>query len=191
MKPIEQREVGATLGRVSLSASLYAGIVGIIFVSLFMLFSYRFMGVFSTIGLAFYLIFMIALIKLFNVTLTMGGIAGLILSVGMSMETDVLVFERFREELRKGKTLPTAARLGFDNAWPSVRDSNAVSVIIGLLLYTAGGTIRGFAVVLILGIIVGLLTTFIGTKTFITIAMRFKALHRYGFYSVKEAEVAS
>jgi preprotein translocase subunit SecD len=190
VKMLSEQSIGATLGRESVSKSLYAGVIGIIFVSLFMLFYYRFLGVFSTIGLAFYLLFMIALVKLFGITLTMGGIAGLILSVGMSMETDVLVFERIREELRKGKNFNTAVDQGFKNAWPSVRDSNAVSLIIAGLLYTAGGTIRGFAVVLALGIIVGLLTTFIGTKTFLTIAMRFKVFKRYSFFAVKESEVA-
>jgi preprotein translocase subunit SecD len=189
VKAIEQREVGATLGRLSLKLSLYAGIIGIIFVSLFMLSYYRFLGIFSTIGLGLYLVLMIAFVKLFNITLTMGGIAGLILSVGMSMETDVLVFERMREELRKGKNFSTALNQGFKNAWPSVRDSNAVSLIIAVLLYSAGGTIRGFAVVLILGIVVGLLTTFIGTKTFLTIAMRFKVSRHYILYAVRESEV--
>lgn len=191
VKMLSEQSVGATLGRESVTKSLYAGVIGIIFVSLFMLFYYRFLGIFSTIGLAFYLIFMVAIVKLFGITLTMGGIAGLILSVGMSMETDVLVFERIREELRKGRNFNTAVDQGFRNAWPSVRDSNAVSLIIAALLYTAGGTIRGFAVVLIIGIIVGLLTTFIGTKTFLTIAMRFKVFKKYPLYAVKESEVTS
>lgn len=186
---IEQRTVGATLGRESISRSIYAGILGIIFVSLFMICYYRFLGVFSTIGLGLYIVFVIALVKLIGITLTMGGVAGLILSVGMSMETDVLVFERIREELRSAKSFVTAVRLGFSRAWPSVRDSNAVSLIIAALLYTAGGTIRGFAVVLALGIVIGLLTTFIGTKTLLTIATRFKVFHKYGLYTVKKEEV--
>jgi preprotein translocase subunit SecD len=188
---IEQRTVGATLGRESVLLSVYAGVLGILFVSLFMIFYYRFLGLFSTLGLGLYMVFMICLIKLFGITLTMGGVAGLILSVGMSMETDVLVFERIREELRNGKTYSTAIRLGFMRAWPSVRDSNAVSLIIAGLLYTAGGTIRGFAVVLALGIIIGLLTTFIGTKTFLTVFGRFKIFYKPWLYSVKKSEIIS
>ncbi|MDD3480992.1 MAG: protein translocase subunit SecD [Patescibacteria group bacterium] len=184
---IEQREVGATLGQESVEKSLYAGAVGIIFVALFMIAFYRFQGVLSTIGLGLYLILMLAIVKLLGITMTMGGIAGLILSVGMTMETDVLVFERIREELRNGKSFESAIRLGFRNAWPSIRDSNAVSAIIAALLYTAGGTIRGFAVVLILGIIVGLATTFIGTKTLMAVAIRFKKVQNRWLFRVEES----
>lgn len=185
VKMIEERNVGATLGRESITRSIYAGVLGMIFVSLFMIIYYRMLGVFSTIGLGLYIVFMIALVKLFGITLTMGGVAGLILSVGMSMETDVLVFERIREELRAGKSFSSAIKLGFKRAWPSVRDSNAVSLIIAALLYTAGGTIRGFAVVLGLGIIVGLVTTFVGTKALLAVAMRFKIFEHYRLYAVK------
>lgn len=191
IKMIEQRTVGATLGMDSVKKSLFAGILGCIFVSLFMLFYYRALGVFSTIGLGLYLIFTLALVKLFGITLTMGGIAGLILSVGMSMETDVLVFERIREELRKGKRFEIAVSQGFKFAWTSIRDSNAVSLIIAALLYTAGGTIRGFAVVLILGIVTGLTTTFLGTRTLISIALRFKKVQNYGLFAVRKDEVLS
>ncbi len=191
VKLIETRSIGATLGRESINLSLYAGVIGVIFVSLFMIFYFRLMGIFSTIGLGLYGVFMLALIKLFGITLTMGGVAGLILSVGMSMETDVLVFERIREELRKGKPFELALRLGFKNAWPSIKDSNMVSLIIGMLLYTAGGTVRGFAVVLILGIVVGLLTTFIGTKNIMNIVVRFKIFKKYPLFAVRESEVAA
>lgn len=190
VKLIEQRTVGATLGQESVRLSLYAGVLGIVFVSLFMLVYYRFLGIFSTIGLGLYLIFMAALVKLFGVTVTMGGIAGLILSVGMSMETDVLVFERIREELREGKSFQTSIILGFNRAWPSIRDSNAVSLIIAGLLYTAGGTIRGFAVVLVLGILVGLLTTFLGTRTLLMIAVRFRKLQNHILFAVEKIKEA-
>jgi len=190
VKLIEQRTVGATLGIDSIKKSIYAGILGIIFVSLFMLVYYRGFGIFSTTGLGLYMLFMIALVKLFGITLTMGGVAGLILSVGMSMETDVLVFERIREELREGKSFQTSIILGFNRAWPSIRDSNTVSLIIAGLLYTAGGTIRGFAVVLALGIAVGLLTTFLGTRTLLDIAIRFKFFRKYGFFAVEKQKEA-
>lgn len=190
IEPIEQREVGATLGRESVERSLFAGAVGIIFVALFMLVYYRFQGLLSTIGLGIYLSFMLVLIKLFGITMTMGGIAGLILSIGMTMETDVLVFERIREELRNGHDFYFAVTNGFKNAWPSIRDSSAVSTIIAALLYTAGGTIRGFAVVLILGIIIGLATTFIGTKTFMQVAIRFNFIQKYSFFTVKKGEIS-
>lgn len=187
---IEQREVGATLGQESIEKSLYAGFIGIIFVSLFMIYYHRFQGILSTIGLALYLLLMLSLFKLLGVTITMGGIAGLILSIGMTIETDVLVFERIREELRNGKSYEKAVRLGFRNAWPSIRDSNVVSAIIAALLYSAGGTIRGFAVVLVLGIIAGLATTFIGTKILMTAAIRYKVFHKPWFFRLTKEEVA-
>lgn len=186
VKMIEQRNIGATLGQDSVKKSIYAGIIGIIVVSAFMICYYRFLGILSTIGLGFYIVFTLALVKLFGITLTMGGIAGLILSVGMSMETDVLVFERIREELRSQKTFATAVTLGFKRAWSSIRDSNAVSLIIAALLYTAGGTIRGFAVVLVLGIIVGLATTFWGTQTLVKVFIRYKIFRKNWLFDVEK-----
>jgi len=187
IKMVEQRSVGATLGQESVKMSIYAGILGILVVSVFMIIYYRFLGVISTIGLVLYIVFMIALVKLFGITMTMGGIAGLILSVGMSMETDVLVFERIREELRLGKTFETSVTLGFKRAWSSIRDSNVVSLIIAALLYTAGGTIRGFAVVLALGISVGLATTFGGTQTIIQGLIRYKIFRKHTWFAVEKS----
>lgn len=183
---IEQREVGATLGQESIEKSIVAGIIGIIVVSLFMIYYYRLQGVISTFGLFLDLAITFALLKLIGATLTMGGIAGLILGVGSSMETDVLVAERIREELRKGKTFESAVRLGFNNAWPSIKDSNMVSAIIAFLLYFAGGTIRGFAIVLLLGIMTGIFTTFLGTKTFTQIVIRFKPLRSRWLFAVEK-----
>jgi preprotein translocase subunit SecD len=183
---IEQRTIGATLGQESINKSIVAGIIGIIAVCIYMLVYYRFLGIFSTVGLGLYLIFMIALFKLFGVTLTMGGIAGLILSIGMSMETDVLVFERIREELRNGHAFISSVKLGFIRAWPSIRDSNAVSLIICAILYTAGGMIRGFAIVLALGIVVGLVTTFLGTRTLIDLTARRKFIKNNWLFRVEK-----
>lgn len=182
----EQRTVEATLGQDSIHKSVIAGILGILVVSLFMIIYYRVLGIFSTIGLALYLVFTIALFKLFAVTLTMGGVAALILSIGMSMETDVLVFERIREELRNGRMFAHAATLGFSRAWTSIRDSNAVSLIICALLIWAGGTIRGFAIVLALGIVVGLTTTFLGTRTLINLIAKRKFVSKSWLFNVKE-----
>ncbi len=182
----EQRTVEATLGQASVKLSVVAGIIGIILVSLFMIVYYRLLGVFSTIGLGLYLLFSLALFKVFGITLTMGGIAGLILSVGMSMETDVLVFERIREEMRNGRNFDHAFILGFSRAWSSIRDSNIVSLIIcGLLLY-AGGSVRGFAIVLALGIVVGLLTTFLGTRALIELVSRHKFVQNNRLFNVED-----
>lgn len=185
---VEQRTVEATLGQDSIHRSIIAGIIGILVVSLFMVLYYRILGVFSTIGLALYLVFTIALFKLFGVTLTMGGVAALILSIGMSMETDVLVFERIREEMRNGRDFAHAASLGFSRAWTSIRDSNAVSLIICALLIWAGGSVRGFAIVLALGIVVGLTTTFLGTRLLIDIISGRKFAKHAWLYNVEKAE---
>lgn len=184
----EQRTVEATLGQDSIHKSIVAGIIGILVVSVFMIVYYRLLGLFSTIGLALYLVFTIALFKLFAITLTMGGVAGLILSIGMSMETDVLVFERIREELRNGRGFAHAATLGFSRAWTSIRDSNAVSLIICGLLIWAGGSVRGFAIVLALGIVVGLTTTFMGTKTLIDLIANRKFVGKHWLFNVKGEE---
>ncbi len=186
VKIIEQRTVGATLGNDSVKKSLIAGLIGVVIVSIYMLFAYRLLGVFSTIGLALYLLFSIAIFKLFGITLTMGGIAGLILSIGMSMETDVLVFERIREEMRNGRDFAHASYLGFNLAWTSIRDSNAVSLIICALLYLAGGTVRGFAIVLAIGIIVGLTTTFLGTRALIELISNRKFVTNNALFRVEK-----
>jgi preprotein translocase subunit SecD len=189
---LEQEEtVGATLGTDSVEKSIIAGIIGIITVSIFMLVYYRLLGIFSTIGLFFYLLIMYAIFQLIGVTVTMGGIAGLILSIGMSMETDVLVFERIREEMRKGRTFLAASRLGFQKAWPSIRDSNAVSLIIAVILYTDGGTVRGFAIVLAIGIVVGLTTTFLGTRTFLELVARTSLAKHNWLFRVESSEELS
>lgn len=183
---IEQRTVEASLGQDSIHKSIVAGVIGILMVSLFMIVFYRIFGVFSTIGLGLYLVFTIALFKLFSVTLTMGGVAGLILSIGMSMETDVLVFERIREEMRRGRDFAQASILGFKRAWTSIRDANAVSLIICALLIWAGGTVRGFAIVLALGIVVGLATTFLGTRALIDSIVGFKFAKKSWLYNVEK-----
>ncbi len=186
IKVIEQRTVGASLGQESINKSLIAAVLGIIAVSIYMIIYYRFLGIFSTIGLGLYLLFMLAIFKVFGVTLTMAGVAGLILSIGMSMETDVLVFERIREELRNGHAFIAASKLGFKRAWPSVRDSNAVSLIICAILYTAGGMIRGFAITLAIGIVVGLVTTYLGTQTLIDLISKRKFTKRNWLFRVEK-----
>lgn len=167
-----QRTVEATLGAQALSTSVIAGFFGILIVMLYMLVVYRFLGVLASIALIIYAAFFIAMMKLplFLVTdqyvvLTLAGAAGLILSIGMAVDTNVLVFERVKEELRKGKSLKTAVDIGFDKAWPSIRDSNISTIITCVLLFIIGTSIvRGFAVTLGLGVIVSMFTGMIITK---------------------------
>lgn len=186
---IEQRTVGATLGQASIKSSIEAAIIGSVFVIAFILVSYKGLGIFATVGLALDLLLTLAIMKLFNITLTMGGVAGLILTIGMSMETDILVFERIREELRKGRSFESATNFGFKYTWPTIWDSNIVSFIISVILVIwSTGTVKGFAVVSILGIITGVVTTFIGTKTLMFLALKLKPIHSYWFFDIDKKE---
>lgn len=161
-----QRTVEATLGAEALRTSVIAGVAGMIVVMLYMFFVYRLLGLIANAALLIYAVTFIALMKLplFLVTdqyvvLTLAGAAGLILSIGMAVDTNVLVFERIKEELRKGKMLKTAVEIGFDKAWSSIRDSNVSTIITCALLFLIGTSIvRGFAVTLGLGVIISMFT---------------------------------
>ncbi|PLX26870.1 protein translocase subunit SecD, partial [Candidatus Parcubacteria bacterium] len=151
---ISQQSVGATLGAKSLSKSLYAGIVGVILVMIFMLAYYRLPGLFAVIALSFYIALTLAIFKLIGVTLTLAGIAGFILSIGMAVDANVLIFERLKEELRDGKSLKAAVEEGFKRAWVSIRDSNLSTIITCILLIWFGTSfVQGFAITLLLGIL--------------------------------------
>lgn len=161
-----QQTVEATLGADALAASLNAGLVGLAILMVFLLFMYRFLGLLADITLLIYAVIFLAILKLplFLVTnqyvvLTLAGAAGTILSIGMAVDTNVLVFERVKEELRAGRTLKSALDLGFTRAWPSIRDSNIATLITCALLFLIGTSIvRGFAITLGLGVIVSMFT---------------------------------
>lgn len=163
---VGQRTVEPTLGQEALKTSVTAGLVGIIIVMLYMILFYRAFGVIAALALSFYAVIFLAFFKLplFLVTnqymvLTLAGAAGLILSIGMAVDTNVLVFERVKEELRKGKTLKNAIDIGFEKAWPSVRDSNISTLITCALLFMIGTSIvRGFAVTLGIGVLISMFT---------------------------------
>ncbi len=167
-----QRTVEATLGAQALETSVLAGIVGALIVMLYMLLVYRFLGIIANVALTIYAVIFLALLKLplFLVTdqyivLTLAGAAGLILSIGMAVDTNVLVFERVKEELKLGKTLKTAVEIGFEKAWPSIRDSNISTIITCALLFIIGTSIvRGFAVTLGIGVVVSMFTGMIITR---------------------------
>lgn len=167
-----QRTVEPTLGKTAVETSLLAGIVGILVVMLYMLLVYRMLGVFASIGLMIYAIIFSAMFKLplllitdQYIVLTLAGIAGTLLSIGMAVDTNVLVFERIKEELRKGKNLKSAVEIGFEKAWPSIRDSNVSTIITCLLLFMIGTSIvRGFAVTLGLGVVISMFTGMIVSR---------------------------
>jgi len=150
--------VGPTLGAAAISAGVTAGIIGFSIVALFMIAWYRLPGLIAAVALAEYLAFMLSVIKVIPVTLTASGIAGLIISVGMAVDANVLIFERTKEELREGKTPREAVHIGFQRAWPAIRDGHLTMIISGVILFWLGTSIvQGFALVFVLGV----LTSFI------------------------------
>jgi preprotein translocase subunit SecD len=168
----ESRTVGPTLGEESVRKSVTAGAIGLSVVILFMLFYYRLPGFIADLALVTYALFTLALFKLIPVVLTLPGIAGFILSIGMAVDANILIFERLKEELRSGKTLRQAIDLGWQRAWPSIRDSNSSTLITCLILFIFGNTlgasmVKGFAVTLALGVGVSLFTAIIVTRTFL------------------------
>lgn len=157
---VSQQTVGATLGAQSVKASLVAGVVGLLLVVLFMIFNYRLAGLIATAALFGYSVLTLALFKLIPVTITLSGIAGFILSIGMAVDANILIFERMREELKKGKNFTIALEESFRRAWPSVRDSNMATLITCAILYfNTTGLVRGFALTLALGVIVSLFSS--------------------------------
>ena len=146
--------VGPTLGAAAISAGVVAGIIGFAIVALFMIAWYRLPGVIAAVALAEYLAFMLSVIKVIPVTLTASGIAGLIISVGMAVDANVLIFERTKEELREGKGPREAVHIGFSRAWPAIRDGHLTMIISGVILFWLGTSIvQGFALVFVLGVL--------------------------------------
>ncbi len=169
---IETRTVGPTLGQDSINKSLLAGVIGLAAVAFFMIVFYRLPGVLAVFALGVYTVLTFALFKVFGIVLTLAGIAGFILSIGMAVDANVLIFARMKEELRSGRTLRSAIDAGFDHAWPSIRDSNASTMITCLILYVFGGitgtsVVRGFALTLLIGVLVSLFSAITVTRTFL------------------------
>ena len=159
--------VGATLGKGALDASMFAGLVAFIAVGVFLIIWYRIPGLIATIALLVYIVLNLALFKLIPVTLTAAGIAGFILTLGMAVDANILIFERMKEELKRGHTLPDAIKEGFHRAWNSIRDSNLSSIITAIILYYFASTpvIKGFALVFGLGVVVSMFTAITASRT--------------------------
>ena len=165
LSPIEVTTIGPTLGQDSLNQSLIAGAIGIAAVLLFMLVMYRGLGFIADLALIIYIMLDLILMVFANVTLTLPGIAGIILSVGMAVDANVIIFERIKDESRSGKSINAAIDVGFKRAMGTIIDSNVTTLIAGFVRFFMGsGSVQGFAVTLILGIIVSLLTAVIITK---------------------------
>lgn len=168
VKLIEERTVGATLGAEAIHKSLIAGLVGLLVVAIFMLINYQTLGLWAILALAIYLILNIAVYKLFKITLSLSGIAGLILTIGIAVDANILIFSRTREEMAKGSDILQAINDGFKHAWLSIRDSNFSSLITALILFFFGtGQIKGFAITLVIGIIISMFSAIFVTRTFL------------------------
>ncbi len=166
IKLISQQTVGPTLGKISLEESLKAGALGFLAVILFMIIFYRLPGFLASIALIIYLALVLSVFK--PVTLTLAGIAGLILSIGMAVDANILIFARMREELRSGKSLSQSIEEGFNRAWPSIRDGNLTTLIVAAILFGFGTSfIKGFALTLSLGILISMFSAIIITKNFL------------------------
>jgi len=172
IKLISQQTIGASLGNESVQKSLFAGIIGLLAVALFMILYYRLPGIISVIALLIYGVIVLAIFKLIPVTLTLAGIAGFNLSVGMAVDANVLIFERLKEELRGGKLLGQAIDEGFRRAWTSIRDSNISSLITCVILIWFGSSIiKGFAITLAIGILISMFSAITTTRIFLKLIM--------------------
>lgn len=161
-----QSRVGPTLGQTSIEKSIIASLIGLASVALFMLAYYRVLGIFAVVALIIYTLITFALFKLIPVTLTLAGIAGFVLSIGMAVDANILIFERIKEEIRWGKPRREALNSGFKRAWSSIRDSNVSSLITcAILFYFGTGAIRGFALTLALGIFISMFSAITVTRT--------------------------
>lgn len=173
IKLIAQQNVGPTLGAESLAKSLHAGLFGFLFVAIFMILLYRLPGVVSIVSLVLYVALSSAAFKLIPITLTLAGIAGFILSLGIAVDANVLIFERLKEELREGKPLSQALEEAFKRAWPSVRDGHVTVLISCAVLYGfSSSVIRGFALTLAVGTLLSLFTAVVSTRTFLRFLIR-------------------
>lgn len=177
IKIVEQKNIGATLGEDSVRKSVLAGLIGLGIVALFMISLYGFLGVLASLALIIYGLITLAIYKLVPITLTLPGIAGFLLSVGMAVDANILIFERMKEERRAGKPLKVAMELGFGRAWDSIKDANVCTLITSFVLFNPfnwsflnnSGMVRGFALTLALGIAISLFTGIVVTRTFIRV----------------------
>ncbi|WP_338823451.1 Protein translocase subunit SecDF [Moorella humiferrea] len=187
---IERRTVGPTLGADSLAKSKTAIIAGLVLIALFMLVVYRLPGLVADFSLIIYGLIVLGVLWALKATLTLPGIAGLLLSVGMAVDANVIIYERLKEELRNGKTLRAAVDAGFKRAFATIFDSNATTVLAAIVLYFLGsGTVRGFAITLSLGIAASMFTAITLTRFLLHLVIGVPAFQRLWLFGVKENQI--
>lgn len=165
---ISTQTIGPSLGEQATHAGVKAGIIGFLAIALFLIVWYRLPGIIAVVALSMYVVIMLAIFKLVPVTLTAAGIAGFIISIGIAVDANVLIFERIKEELRRGRTIADATKEGFSRAWLSIRDSNTSSIITALILFWFGTSIiKGFALVFLIGVLVSMISAISITQLFL------------------------
>jgi protein-export membrane protein SecD len=166
---LSTQTIGATLGESATAAGVKAAIIGFLLVALFLILWYRLPGLVAVVSLCIFISIILSLFKLLPVTLTAAGIAGFIISIGVAVDANVLIFERVKEELRSGRTIAEAVKLGFSRAWASIRDSNISNIITALILFWFGTSlIKGFALTLGMGVVVSMLSAITITRIFLS-----------------------
>jgi preprotein translocase subunit SecD len=181
---LSQKNITATLGADSIKKSILAGAIGLFTVIFFMIGNYGWLGFIASVGLLLYGLFTLALYKLIPVVLSLPGIAGFLLSVGMAVDSNILIFERYKEEIRSGRTWTVALELAFGRAWDSIKDANTATIITGFILFNpldwnflnTSGSVRGFALTLILGIFISLFTGIVVTRNLLRLFYKGKTL---------------
>ncbi len=190
-KIIEENVVGPTLGADSLDKSWKAGIIGLALVAVFMIVLYRVQGVIAVIALAIYAVLVYAIFKRIPVTLTLAGIAGFILSIGMAVDANILIFERTKEELKSGKRLLTAVKTGFDRAFTSIFDSNMTTMITCAILYMYGTSIvKGFALTLAIGVAISMFTAITVSRSLMEVVIGADHMKHPEWFGLKASEVS-
>lgn len=170
---ISQQTVSPTLGADSLKKGIVAGIVGTLLVMAFMLFYYRMFGVFASLALLIYIFLTLGVFKVIPITLSLAGLAGFILTIGMAVDANILIFERIKEELKKGLSKTSAIEEGFRRAWPSIRDSNTSTIITAVILYYfTSGFVKGFALTLLIGVLVSLFSAITTTRLLLKVLVK-------------------
>lgn len=190
IKLISQQTVGATLGQESLNKSLKAGLYGLIILAIFMILVYRFLGFIATITFAIYGILAYSIFQISGITLTLSGITGFIMSFGMAVDANVLIFERTKEEIKDGKNLTLAVKEGFKRSWPSIRDSNVSTLITCIILmYLGSSMIKGFAVTLSIGVLISMFSAVTISRTFLMLIVRDKMEKFIWFFGVSKKQI--
>jgi preprotein translocase subunit SecD len=189
VQEVSTQTIAPTLGQTFQEQGLMAAVVGIGLVAAMMIVYYRLPGIVAVLALIFYTIVVLAIFRFIPVTLTLAGIAGFVLSIGMAVDANILIFERMKEEVRAGKSLPAAIEAGFNRAWNSILDSNVSSLITaGILFWFGSSVIRGFALVLMIGVLCSMFTAIVVSRTILRFIVQRQSLRRAWLYGVEESE---